>query len=574
MRRILIVIALAFATPAFAANDVSAAWISRLPAIDYVWDSANPRVEGWPAEGSSVTWQGHIRNLGDSDVTIDYQWRLDGHVERRGVVTIAAGALATVDFPWTWTFARHRLQLELDPANELVETEERNNDLLVYTDSIAAGFWIEQSVWDYLRGRLPQLHAGVASFDDWIQLRMRMFNDMAAVAIYPETPDGVLDRMRVEKIVVVPDGTLPLGVLQNPQGNDLAGQAVHFPDPNDRTIDLEWGYPVKPSLASLQHFNDEAFFDDSLLHELGHARYLVDVYGWYVLDAPPLHVVDLDVPRQNAQVHDVSEHGLMVQHYTFLDRYSAAALNRIAGARATRGHYNEPENLGSFLNDLPAQNRVTFVDAQGRPLANRQVKIYQATAPSGHYDGTNSPYGKHYDNNADLTVQTDANGAALVGRNPFSHGAIVHTNDFSNVTAIMRAGDQYGFLESLDFNLAWWRGEQELANHTVVVGGPNCAVSLQPFVTSPNHESIVATNRVTLTWSRSTMPGTTYTLFVSEDDQKPRVAGTTTATTFTATLGGDVQWWVEAKYPNGCVERSDTGRFSAPRAPRRRAVRP
>jgi len=66
---------------------------------------------------------------------------------------------------------------------------------------------------------------------------------MLANAIYPETPKGVRDRVRLDKITVVPDGALPLVPLT---GIDQpgAGSSTH-PNRNDRRVDMQWGFPAE-----------------------------------------------------------------------------------------------------------------------------------------------------------------------------------------------------------------------------------------------------------------------------------------------------------------------------------------
>ena len=44
-------------------NDLTVSHIQRLPSLSWVWDSANPKVEGWPTVGQSVTWRGYIKNF-------------------------------------------------------------------------------------------------------------------------------------------------------------------------------------------------------------------------------------------------------------------------------------------------------------------------------------------------------------------------------------------------------------------------------------------------------------------------------------------------------------------------------
>src|SRR5215510_429173 len=98
------------------------------------------------------------------------------------------------------------------------------------------------------------------------------------------------------------------------------------------------------------------------------------------------------------------QYGLMNGNYDFMDLYGARALNLISGWRATQGNVNAPGNIGVFLNDLPAQNRVTLIDnANGSPLAGAQIRIYQSTS-SGVL------YGKNFSSTPSQTLTADASG--------------------------------------------------------------------------------------------------------------------------------------------------------------------
>jgi hypothetical protein len=114
------------------------------------------------------------------------------------------------------------------------------------------------------------------SWDDWAQRQIRVWNQMFENAVYPLTPQGIIDRVRLDKVTVVPDGILP-------------SCATNYPDPDDKTIDLQWGFPSEevgiPSghiCGALNYYieNPESQnVEYSLMHELSHARYLIDLYG-------------------------------------------------------------------------------------------------------------------------------------------------------------------------------------------------------------------------------------------------------------------------------------------------------
>ncbi len=452
--------------------DLDVGWISRLPRLNYVWGSTSPAVEGWPRPGEEVTWRVHVRNWTPEDVpAVSYLWLLDGQELQRGTIDLPASAMVTVDCPWSWTFDRHELTFIIDPDNAFLEEEEGNNNLSVYTNAITVGFYVERSLYEYFHSYQKELGVHANSWEDWAQRHVRRWNQMFASATYPETPEGVLDRIRIDHITVVPDGSLPLA----------GGLATNTPNLQDRSVDLQWGFPA--ALVTSGFYanhrsvsdNNPFYFEGSLLHELGHARYLIDLYGFNVHDNGRGSTVGIKEGGQlivgtafmplvgGDAVHYTPYKGLMNGEYTWIDRYSAVALNLIAGHRATKGNYNAPENIGTFMQDLPFDNCLTVTDEYGVPLAGAQVSIYRATGQPGVW------YGKYFDDTPDLLLFADDLGQVYLGRCPFSaSGVIVHDYGFSNAVAIVRVA-QGERVESTDFNMEYWRGHIEVGRYELRV---------------------------------------------------------------------------------------------------------
>jgi hypothetical protein len=573
MARILSLLLLLFPVAVFA-NDLSVGYISRLPEMEYVWGSTNPTREGWPAVGQQVTWRAHVRNVSPTPADIRYEWRIDGAVVQSGTMHIDANTNATADLQDTWSFDRHHITFVAD-----------GQQLEVFSDALAVGFWVEQSFYDFFNRYQRDLGTGSLTFEDWAQRIIRLYNDEAALAIYPETPAGVYDRWRLQKVVVVPDGALPLTPIPNEGMMDGEPTATQMPDRSDRTVDLQWGFRTSMLYAYQDHRTispDNPFYlEASVVHELGHARYLTDAYAWNVPVAGTDHTIDIMengarvvgspfMPFDGVYVHFSADQGLMNHQFTFIDRYSAAALNRIAGARATRGNYNDPENIGSFLNDLPAENRLTIRDRSGQLLRNAEIRIYQSAGDSDAW------YATHYDNTPDVILQTDENGQVRVGRNPFAtDGPVKNYWRSSNVVAIVRVATAtqvlYGFLESREFNLAYWRGEMQFADHDLSVGAPFCREFDVPTLAAPAYDAQAGSPLVTLSWN-PVAGGTKYTVWASSNGGRPQAIESTTSTTASAYLPGVVYWWVEAEVPGCPSRRSDASRFSGPAPVRRRAV--
>lgn len=582
-----------------AETDLSVGWIARNPKVDYAWNSTNPTVEGWPASGSTVTWVAHVRWLGaDRLDDVSYRWLVDGNVVQTGTIDFAPQSLVRSELPLTWTFDRRQIVFEIDHENTLAETEERNNRLLVHSNALGVGLYVERTFWEGIRETVKRAKIGATTYDDWMQRQIRRFNEMAAYAIYPDTPHGVIDRWRIDEIHVVEDGALPLVppyIEARDWGAGPTSFATLYPNVLDHTVDMQWGFPA----SSLPHYSGGPCATDcppgqrawlmtigtSFIHELGHARTMIDTYAWWL--TPESDVIRLDPapPRRLGGYFATRENGLMNLDWGHIDRYSAVAMNLMTGRRARAGNYNEPWDLGWFLNDLPARNRVRFVRTDGSAIANRTVRIYRPTGETIDVR-TLSPYASIFDGTPDLELKTDRDGVVLLPRNPFTDGDIVAYVDRFNGVAIVEIVDgntrRWAFLDSLQFNLAYWRGETEEATHEVVADGTVCRDALGPSRVTPEPEELVKSAEV-----RFQFPvefNGRYTLFYAVNggeavrvDVRPPETATTTSVTLTLPPGRIVWWFENANAAVGCLpQRSSQYAFDhimeAP--PRRRAVRP
>ena len=126
--------------PLFLATNLDVGWISRLPEIDYVVHSSNPRIEGWPNTGDAVTWRAHVRNSTAQPQTAHYDWLLDNAVIASGTTTLSANAFTEIDLVRPWSFERHELTFRMG-----------DSAVTVFTDALAVGIWVEQSVYDFMR---------------------------------------------------------------------------------------------------------------------------------------------------------------------------------------------------------------------------------------------------------------------------------------------------------------------------------------------------------------------------------------------------------------------------------------
>ncbi len=467
------------------ATDLNVTLIERTPRYNY--DAAKNR----PEPGDLVTFHGHIKNWGsDALAAVDYRWQIDDvTVATSTLANLAGGEERVVTQQWVWVAGDHRVKLTVDPADLISELSESNNAIEDHTDAIGAGFWVEQSVYDYFHQHQHELGIGSNSWEDWAQRQMAKQNELYEDATWPNSPQGVLTRVRVDKIEVVPDGALPLH----------GGLPTNNPDRTDKTVDLMWGFPsslleggMYDNHTSLS-LNNAFFIEKSLLHELGHARYLIDCYGFDVHNTSSHHSVQIwegDVYVAGSDympfiafgevLYYNINGGVMSGPYGFQwSPYEAGALNLIADQRACCGYgvdnyggnQNAPANIGVYLQDLPDNNHIQFTDADGGLRVNATVRIYQAEGAPGWY-------GKTFDNNHDAEYVTDADAYIHLPRNPFNPGgSLTHTYGKADGVMILRIQHieqiWYRFVEATDFNLQYWEGNTEHAYYTIPLDGPN-----------------------------------------------------------------------------------------------------
>ncbi len=258
------------------APDLDAGFIMRTPRYSFRAAKTEPEL------GDTVSFMAHVANSGRGPSgTFAYRWSLDGIPQStQSHPSLDPQESVTLTLDWAWQIGVHTVTLQLDPDNQIVELSEWNNSLQDRTDALAVGFWVERSVYDYFNAHQVERGLGSNSWEDWAQRQLATMNKLFAQAIHPLTPQGILDRVRLDKVVVVPDGTLP-------------PCTANQPDPQDLTVDLQWGFPADlvgidsgRSCELLDSYFDFPFAQDidfSLLHELSHARYLVDLGG---LDLP------------------------------------------------------------------------------------------------------------------------------------------------------------------------------------------------------------------------------------------------------------------------------------------------
>jgi hypothetical protein len=125
------------------------------------------------------------------------------------------------------------------------------------------------------------------------------------------------------------------------------------------------------------------------------------------------------------------------------------------------GYRTPSSDWTHYFRELPADTKIRILDNNGQPIQNSGISVYQALPG----DGTSGPYSQIFDNIADLTGFTDSQGYFSLGSHPFgdldTYGTpvgIVLIKLQHPITSLSR----YVWLELLDLNMAYWRGQTSL----------------------------------------------------------------------------------------------------------------
>jgi hypothetical protein len=322
------------------------------------------------------------------------------------------------------------------------------------------------------------LEDGRPGIERFMQREIERWNLILARGIYPTTPAGALDRIRLERVVVLPDGAVPR--------ND------------ELDTDLTWFVRNKSGISSfLQKGSNARVLADQtiILHELLHQRGLTDLYAY--------HVAHGDSTRTNSHI-DITENGrpvvgtplmppatpgtaflivyqfpvdgLMGTQYRAsanLTEHCANGLNLYAGRRTPRwldewGNlivgYSNAVNPTSYLARLPRSTDLRLVDQDGAPIAGASVALYADQSPD--------TYQKIYVDLPTRTLASDARGVAVLPGDVLDGLPPTTAPPKAQVIIVgVRAerGRGFAFIPVYDLNLLYFRTGPERGELTLQV---------------------------------------------------------------------------------------------------------
>jgi len=450
----------------------------------------------WPNPGEEITFTAHIANKGNQPSTaVEYAWLVDSTSVYNGILpALAPGEQTTVEYMWSWehdidgehALGEHSISIYVDPEDTLAENFESNNQLL--DDTLAMSFRIVITPEMLAAYNTPVDPQWPWSAEDWLQKQIAMMNTNFKRAIYPTTPQGATQRVRIDTI-------------------EVSSTAPEI----DRQFDGGWYIDTDLRHGASAWYDPETDIDWALIHELSHQVGMIDLYM-------------SDIPYDNVQVQDQDGFpvnfgfswpnadlmgGGSILPYTDGNMYSS---HSAAGVSTQRGYRNGYYGVYQF--DIPMNNTLLILDRVGHPAAGVEVTLYQRNGPN------NWLWQPVIDPEPEITGTTDQDGLLLLPNrsanggtttrtnhvlkdNPFGIVDIIHTQNRFLGRLSNAEHEEYFWLDITDFNLAYWSGDTLAHTYTIPSHIPLAGAPLPPEIITQRVEA----NRVTLCWEPSPTQG-------------------------------------------------------------------
>ncbi len=290
---------------------------------------------------------------------------------------------------------------------------------------------------------------GTFSFQDWLQAQAAQLNQRLANAVYPDTPDGIADRIRIDVITE----TVKVG------SGEVIGNLAYDGRWTFRTEQDYKRTPENEARISAENYVQRfvAGTDWGLIHELAHQLGVIDLYQLNVsLSAG--NKVQQDLPLLSG--FNWRYPGLMgggdarsCDSTHFSDH---TARSFVANSGYRRGYF------GEYLYDLPAEVWVQVLDREGEPVPQASITAYQTQFKvlndTSVFGGWTDDEGRFQLPNRPISPAiTTATGHSLKP-NPFGDIDVVGRNGQLLIRVDHDNQTFFAWLPITDLNMAAWRG--------------------------------------------------------------------------------------------------------------------
>lgn len=453
----------------------SIAYVNGIPVLQC------PATTPFPAQGSPVTFVAHVMNKGSQPTgELAFAWQFDGVTVQEGrLPSLAPGEEKTAALDRAWQDGEHTIAFAARPINRPPEISLRNNIRVDRTDALGLVICVsEESYPDY--NAWPNMTDSF-SFEDWAQFHFDVMNALFEQSIYPNAPQGCLQRVRIDKIARLPEAGFDAQAMAvkrdgHPDGIYFQGawQFIRWDNYAWRMANVDWGF----------------------IHEMGHQLGLIDEYH---LNIPTSFTQVKDDGRLVNMSHTYSEAATMMAAHGPV-RFSQQA------TMALNAQLNRPRGFfGDYQYDLPARNTLRVLNRNGAPVAGATLTVYQRQAGSFVTDapvaGGQTDAGGEWLLPARPTPRIQTQDGFTLTDNPFGMIDPVGSNGLLLVKLQWQGWTEWHWLELPEFNAA------ALGGATAFTRQINTMLPAQGVIAAPQNFRAVYLDAGALNLSFNPVPG-------------------------------------------------------------------
>ncbi len=449
--------------------------------------------------GEKVTFIVHIFNAGPAPAgAFGYRISIgDKPVAAATLPGLKPAEEKRVEVPWAWQAGQHEIKVELDPEGKLKEITRANNTFADPIRALTFFFAVHKTTYDAFSQVLNVVDS--FNFEDWAQYHVHMMNFLFAESRWLSAPNGIAERVRVDKIIVVPECDEALYVKDQRRNGDpkevieYNGNWSFGKSELDNTrrwaLNVDWGLP----------------------HELGHQLGLVDIYQ---LNVDPWQILARRMDGTYATLKHFYPAPATMMHWHgphIFSEFCAGYLNQTLGR--PRGYF------GDYYYDIPDKCLLKVLSISGKPVPNAKVELFQRSAfkPPHHF-----VHGEPVSQG-----QTDENGVWLMPNRPAPHHKTLSGPDFKGyemkdnpwghihvvgfnammLARVEAAGrEEFFWLRLCDFNVAKWRGAEKEYTHPLKTRFPDAGAPEPPQKPTVGYHMPIERKMAELWWDRSPSP--------------------------------------------------------------------
>jgi hypothetical protein len=463
-----------------------------------------------PAPGQKVTFTVHVLNAGlVASKPCHYEVLMDDKpIDDGDLGPIPVGKEHAVAVEWSWREGQHYIKVLLDTENANTEIAKWNNTFIDPVRALTFFFVIGSNTYKGFANN-PNL-VDTFNFEDWAQYHVHGMNWLFMNSIWPSAPDGILERVRIDKILVYDGYPVP-----KPEDGDAEQQArwaegkQQWEQKQEAAWDRERRYnndPGEPIMFNGNwHFGDNpdeaavatwaAGHDWGLPHELGHQLGLVDLY-WMNHGMQDVLVKNEDGNYQN--VMHFYPWPTMMMHWHgphIFSEIHAGYLNHTLGR--PRGFF------GDFYYQIPKKNFMKVHSNTGKPLEGVQVSLYQrwvdpdntfivgdwrcpwAYGPDPVFAGKTGKDGRFLLPNQKVTPHDTPEPGYHLRDNPWGQINVVGDNVLLLAKINYEGMEEFHWLRLHDANVGYLRGQTEEFTYEIRTRFPDAGAPEPPQELKP-----------------------------------------------------------------------------------------